>query len=123
MKFAALLFATTVSSSNVLPAQIPAKAANGQLVSGQSNQPPQPTSFDCAADGIAVNSVTGELIPRARININVPGAGTVADSSGKWSVSNIACGPGQVTATRPGFLQAPSRRLALVSGSPVHDVK
>jgi len=121
IKSIALLLVAAVVS----PAQIPARAANGQVVSGQPNQAPQPTSFDCAADGIAVNSVTGEPIPRARININVPGAssGTVADSSGKWSVSNIACGAGQVTATRPGFLQAPRRPLTLVSGSPVHDVK
>jgi len=106
------------------PAQI-ARQANGAVVS----QPPAPTTFDCAADGTVVNSVTGEPIARAHVNV-VPGASagysTVTDSSGRWALSNMACAPAVLQVTRPGFLQnfVPGvRRLTLISGSPVHDLR
>ncbi len=49
-----------------------------------------------------VNSVTGEPIARARVSVNSVGSAssTATDSSGRWTLSNIACAPGQVQATR-----------------------
>lgn len=88
-------------------------------------QAPQPAASDCAVDGVIVNSLTGEPIPRARITLN-PGrvsSTAAADSSGKWSFSNVVCGKAPLTVTRPGFVQKTSRPLTLLSGSPVHDVK
>ena len=84
-----------------------------------------PADFDCAIDGSVVNALTGEPIPRARISINTSAASSsaAADSSGKWSLSNVACGTTPVTVTRPGFLQKASRPVTLRSGSAVHDVK
>jgi hypothetical protein len=118
---------------------IAAALAYGQAVrlsSGQSNsQPVQPASFDCAADGSVVNSVTGEPIVRARVNVTITGAAyysTATDSSGRWTLSNLPCAPGQLQVTRAGFLRTGNfatmqgrafRPLMLVSGSPVHDVK
>lgn len=112
------------------PAQA-TRQANGQFI---SQQPPPPTIFDCSADGTVVNSVTGEPIARAHVNV-IPngsaGYSTITDSSGSWSLSNMGCAAGVLQVTRPGFLQntpnsgagGPFRRLTLVSGSPVHDVK
>jgi hypothetical protein len=107
-----------------------ARQANGAVVS----QPPPPTSFDCSADGTVVNSITGEPIARAHVNVIPNGAAgysTVTDSSGKWALSNMGCAAGVLQVTRPGFLQntpnsrtgGPFRRLTLISGSPVHDLK
>src|ERR1700689_3439947 len=108
------------------PAQV-TRLANGQV---PSRFPVQPTSFDCSADGTVVNSVTGEPIARAHVNAipnGTAGYSTVTDSSGKWAISNMGCAPGVVQVTRPGFLQNPPggafRRVTLVSGSPVHDLK
>jgi hypothetical protein len=89
-------------------------------------QNPPPASFDCAADGTVVNSVTGEPVVRAHVNLISGGTtySATTDASGKWSLSNLGCAPGQVQVTRPGFLQnAPFRGIALVSGSPVRDFK
>ncbi len=89
------------------------------------NPPPQPTSFDCAVDGSVVNSQTGEPIARARITLNSAGspASTSTDSSGRWSLSNVACGPAPLLVSRPGFLQQARRAANLISGSPMHDMK
>ena len=90
-----------------------------------SNQPPQPTSFDCAIDGSVVNSQTGEPIARAHVTLqsNPPSSSTSSDASGRWSLSNVACLPAPLMVTRPGFLQQARRAANLVSGSPVHDMK
>ena len=88
-------------------------------------QPPQPTRFDCAIDGSVVNSQTGEPIARAHITLQSSGSTPSAstDPSGRWSLSNVACGPAPLLVTRPGFLQQARRAANLVSGSPVHDMK
>src|SRR5579863_8985790 len=114
-------------------AQIPVIAPNGQQVlsgriTSQPPQPQQPTSYDCAVDGSVVNSITGEPMPRTRVSLMSPASGgasstSSADSSGKWSLSGVACGTAQVFVARPGFLMQARRSLNLVSGSPVHDVK
>src|SRR5438874_4563171 len=111
------------------------RATNGQIV---PQAPRQPTSFDCSIDGMVTNAVTGEPIPRARIVLNSAGTayGAASDSAGKWTLTNVACGPGQINASRPGFLQAgtggsqvraraaiPFQPVNLVSGSPVHDMR
>lgn len=85
------------------------------------SQAPQPTASDCTVDGIVVNSITGEPIPRARIVFNSDPA--ASDSQGKWRLSHVACGAALLIATRPGFVPKESRALTLVSGSPIHDVK
>jgi hypothetical protein len=85
-------------------------------------QQPPPTSFDCSADGTVINSITGEPIARARVNVTpngTAGYSTVTDSSGRWAISNMGCAPGQFQVTRPGFLQNSVRRLA----PPVHDLR
>lgn len=91
----------------------------------QPGQPPQPTSFDCAIDGSVVNSQTGEPIVRAHVTLNSAGSAASAstDSSGRWSLSNVACGSAPLLVTRPGFLQQARRAAMLASGSPVHDMK
>jgi Carboxypeptidase regulatory-like domain len=106
--------------------QIQQVGANGQPAAMRiSNQPPPPTSFDCAIDGSVVNSQTGEPIARAHVTLNSSGPtpSTSTDSSGKWSISNLPCAPAGVMVTRPGFLQQVRRVANLVSGSPVHDMK
>jgi hypothetical protein len=90
-------------------------------------------SFDCAADGTVLNSITGEPIARARINVQAgDGAySTATDTSGRWTLTGMACVTAALQVTRPGFLQnVPNGRLGgafrslpLVSGSPVHDLK
>lgn len=74
-----------------------------------------------------VNSVTGEPIARARVLVISGGTtySAATDSSGKWTLSDLGCAAGQLQVTRPGFLTAgvAFRRLMLISGSPVHDVK
>jgi hypothetical protein len=104
------------------PAQIP-RSASGAI----ALQPPTPSSFDCSADGTVVNSVTGEPIARAHVNVISGGTtySAATDSSGRWTLSNLGCATGQMQVTRPGFLTAgvAFRRLTLISGSPVHDLK
>lgn len=124
----------------ILIAAIPACAqavfsASGQ---GMARPPVPPSSFDCAADGSVTNSITGEPVPRAHVNIiaGESSYSTATDSSGNWALANMACTLGQLTITRTGFLQnapigpsgraretAPRRTLQLVSGSPVHSIK
>ena len=68
-------------------------------------QNPPPASFDCAADGTVVNSVTGEPMVRAHINL-ISGGTTYSastDASGKWSLSNLGCAPGQCRSRAPAF--------------------
>jgi len=91
----------------------------------------QPSSFDCAADGTVVNSITGEPIARAHVNLSAGGSSYAAstDGSGRWALSNVGCARAQLIVTRTGFLQNGSRaggavqQLSLVSGSPAHDIK
>ena len=104
-----------------------ARAQVTRFANGQAARfPVQPTSFDCSADGTVVNSITGEPIARAHVNLIVGGTtySSTTDSSGKWTLSNLGCLTGQLQVTRPGFLTAgvAFRRVELISGSPVHDV-
>jgi len=106
------------------PAQV-TRSASGAAVS----QPPAASSFDCSADGTVVNSITGEPIARARVNVTSGGSAysTATDSSGRWSLSNMGCAQGLLQVTRSGFLQNRTggvpRRLVLISGAPVHEIK
>ena len=89
-------------------------------------QLPQATAPDCAADGTVVNSITGEPVQRARLNLSSATAqyATASDNSGRWSIPALTCGRVALTVTRPGFLQyVPPAALNLVSGVPAHDVK
>lgn len=120
MKLAALILTASAFAS----AQIPTRAANGQQVP-QFSQSPQPASFDCAVDGSVVNSETGEPIVRAHVTLQsfAGTPSTSTDSSGRWSLSNVACTPAPLLVTRPGFLQRARNILTLTSGSSQHDVK
>jgi hypothetical protein len=87
-------------------------------------QPPAPQPSNCAADGVVVNSMTGEPIARARVLAMASQTSATADNLGHWTLTNITCGRLQVTATRPGFLNAGVREpLTISSESPAHDVK
>jgi hypothetical protein len=105
--------------------QIQQFGVSGLRTTQQTNQTPQPTSFDCAIDGSVVNSQTGEPVPRAHVILQSTSASpsTSTDSSGRWSLSNVACAPASVMVTRPGFLQQARRAANLVSGSPAHGMK
>lgn len=89
-----------------------------------------PARTDCAADGSVVNAITGEPVPRARVTALPTQLSTVADDAGRWSLSNLTCGRGQITAARPGFLtggirtpeNAAAPALILQQGSPAHDL-
>jgi hypothetical protein len=110
--------------------------AAGSQVSGQlSASPPSPqppARTDCAADGSVVNSITREPVVRARVIFNGGGTSytTTTDGSGRWAMTNVACGAGQLTVSRPGFLTyngAPRgggifRGFSLSPGSPAHDL-
>jgi len=58
---------------------------------------------ECSASGVVVNSVTGEVVPRAAITIGRTVAATT-DESGKWSLDHLPCGKVGVIASRPAFL-------------------
>ncbi len=97
-----------------------------QIGPGQSLPKQQaPVGTDCALDGSAVNSITGEPVPRARITLVGPGgqAFLSTDVSGRWSFSSLACGPVRMMASRPGFINsAPASTMMLTSGTPLHNV-
>ncbi|MDP9055603.1 MAG: carboxypeptidase regulatory-like domain-containing protein [Acidobacteriota bacterium] len=115
-------------SATLAAAQAPA-ARQTTAISSEQGRPA--ASFDCAADGTVVNSITGEPIPRARINIVSGGVAyaSSSDTAGRWTLSNVGCAPAQLIVTRPGFIRnigskgSPSQPLTLLSGSPVHDVR
>jgi hypothetical protein len=81
--------------------------------------PPADRPSHCAADGIVVNSVTGEPIPRARVLLLQARMAIVADSSGRWTAPDIPCGRVVFSASKTGFLQGGGAP----SDSPVHDLK
>ena len=133
---------TLPSSAQAVPAQgrfgMIGGAAPNVFFNGQPGQIRQPVGpSDCAVDGSVVNSVTGEIVPRAHVALMSAGgqSSVAADNGGRWSFSNVACGPVQVMVSRPGFIQqnlAPGNRLGipafaqpkvLVSGTPLHDLK
>ena len=91
---------------------------------GSDGHPPAGTG--CATDGFVVNAVTGEPVPRARVAASGPGGApsvVTSDNSGRWRFPGLACGPIQIFANRPGFLNEPKVVPAiLASGSPMHDV-
>jgi hypothetical protein len=97
------------------------------LVCGQQ---PAPASHDCAADGSVVNSLTGEPVMRAVVQITGAGmAAATSDNTGHWKVSGIGCGRVNISASKAGFLFSQQTRprnaaAVLVSpDSPVHDFK
>ncbi|HVW84108.1 MAG TPA: carboxypeptidase-like regulatory domain-containing protein [Bryobacteraceae bacterium] len=94
----------------------------------QSQTPPP---SDCSVDGSVVNSITGEPVPRAHVIAMPAQASAIADSSGRWSLSNVPCGRVQIMAMRPGYLNSmgapgpgmPRPLVTLSSGAPAHDMK
>lgn len=87
-------------------------------------QPGPVLKSDCAADGVVVNSITGEAIPRAHVMSVSSQASTTADNAGHWHLTNITCGRLQLTVLRPGFLNGAVRQpVTLTSDAPAHDVR
>lgn len=84
-----------------------------------AQQPPA----DCTADGIVVNSITGEPVPRARVAILTAQTGATADAAGRWSIANVRCGPMRVSASKTGFLPAPVTTPVTTKDTPAHDVR
>ena len=73
----------------------------------------------CDADGVVVNAITGQPIPRARV-VLMAQQGAVTDNVGHWQVSGLPCGRVTVNATKPGFLgKGVNQPLTL----PAHDVR
>jgi len=61
---------------------------------------------DCAASGSVVNGLTGMFVPRANVTPNsTSGSGTSTDAEGRWTISNITCGPVVFTAEKDGYIQ------------------
>lgn len=124
-----LVISTLARAQGPPPAGTQVRAANGSLVTGRisSQPPPAPASYDCAADGTVVNSVTGEPIARAHVNIVTAATAysTTTDPAGRWALANLGCAPAQLNATRPGFLRnaASAASFPLVPGSPVRGLK
>jgi hypothetical protein len=87
-------------------------------------QPPAPQS-DCAADGIVVNRLTGQPLPRANVTpSNNDGSGPSTDPEGKWKISNLTCGSVFFSAQKGGYLQSGALKpVTLTSGSAAHNVK
>jgi Carboxypeptidase regulatory-like domain len=137
-----LLFAISTGTAQVATAlnSVPAlglpeltnSAQPGSTTAGMMAQS-QNQKSDCAVEGTVINIATGEPIARAQVALMGPGvgAGTMADSSGRWSLTNLSCGSVQLMATRPGFvpnLRKPGtagggKSLVLSSGSPIRDMK
>lgn len=126
----ALLFFSVmlVAAQSGSPVTLPARPANGRQV----QQPPQPSSFDCSADGTVVNAITNEPIPRAHVNLMAAGTSyaAITDAGGRWTLQNLGCAAANLQVSRAGFLQAfmnppqlVMQPIRLVSGSPVHDLR
>jgi hypothetical protein len=88
-------------------------------------KPLVPFGTDCALDGYAVNAVTGEPVPRARVTLSGAGGPShlSTDISGRWSFSSVACGPVGIMVTRPGFLNGIlAGANIVVSGTPLRNL-
>jgi len=126
-----LLAATTLAAQNTA---VPGLTGANSQQQPQQQQPPS----DCRADGTVVNGLTGQALPRANIITNsANGSGTSTDAEGKWTISNLSCGPTIFTADKEGYIQNRYGRSAslrsgaggvikpviLTSGSAAHDLK
>src|SRR6185437_11294888 len=86
-----------------------------------------PARFDCAIDGVVVDRVTHQPVPRAKIAVVWPGGNRAgsADNSGRWSFGGIACARVSVSASRFGYLDSgyigsPPLNFLLSPDSPSH---
>jgi hypothetical protein len=79
----------------------------------------QPAAATCDADGVVVNSITGQPIPRARI-VLMAQQGAVSDNVGHWQASGLPCGRASILATKPGFLGAGVNKPVTL---PAHDIR
>ncbi len=77
---------------------------------------------ECSADGIVVNSVTGEPVARADLTVN-QSAPVTSDIQGKWRIDGIACGVVTFHASRQTFLSVATPEVRLVAGQTLHDVQ
>ncbi len=104
-----------------------------------ANPPQQQLPTDCAADGMVVNELTGQPLPRANVtpSANDGGTGTSTDAEGKWTIANLTCGPQIFKAEKDAYIQniygrsasppagggAPAKPVVLTSGSAAHNLK
>src|SRR4051794_2454332 len=88
---------TAIVAPNGVAAPFPAGSFN------TANGPLRNLSNDCSADGTVVNSISGEPVPRARVNF-ANGVAVTADAAGRFQATGILCGPLFVTAAKAGFL-------------------
>ncbi len=108
------------------------------LLAAQAQTPPAPVALvpdsrppvasNCSADGVVVNSITGEVVPRARVSLLSAGTLTtvLSDSGGRFRMEKTSCGFLQFLARHVGFLEALSpqpKALNLESGEAAHDVR
>jgi len=92
-----------------LSAQIPAVRRPSP---GGAAPPQQELPADCAASGTVVNGLNGQPLPRANVTPNsTNGSGTSTDAEGRWTISNITCGPVMFTGEKDGFIQNVYGRL------------
>lgn len=77
---------------------------------------------ECSASGVVVNSVTGEIVPRAAITIGRTVAATT-DETGKWTLDHLPCGKVGVIASRPAFLPGRVVTFETAAGAEGRDLR
>jgi hypothetical protein len=77
---------------------------------------------ECAASGVVVNSVTGEMIARAVVSAGKTALATT-DANGQWSTGHLPCGKLAVAASHPTFLPGRSIPLEVAAGTPLLDLR
>ena len=108
--------------------------ALGQVPAAVHDSPAQVQANDCSADGIVVNAISGEPVPRARVSLlTTANQSTVlADSGGRFRMEHISCGVIQFFARRTGFLENTAglggpitlrKSVTLEPGGAAHDVR
>lgn len=108
-----------------LVAPVAQNARVRRVTPGTAPQAPE-LPADCAADGAVVNSLTAQNVLRANVTPNsTSGTGSSTDADGKWTISNITCGPAIFTAEKDGYIQGSGtlNPVTVVSGTPAHDLK
>ncbi|HVW09762.1 MAG TPA: carboxypeptidase-like regulatory domain-containing protein [Bryobacteraceae bacterium] len=77
---------------------------------------------ECSASGVVVNSVNGEPLPRATVNMGRALVATT-DEIGKWIAGHLSCGKLNLTAARQTFLPGRSMQVELTAGTEAHNIR
>ncbi|HEY6489663.1 MAG: carboxypeptidase-like regulatory domain-containing protein [Terracidiphilus sp.] len=81
--------------------------AQDTLESPQSkNAETTPVAAKTTLHGVVLNTATGEPLPRALVRVLGEGdvAGALTDGEGRFAIADVALGPQQIEAQKPGFL-------------------